>query len=273
MQIYLLNLILVVLVYGEQANVKRIKKIVTEDVFDYLFPFRNMQAGPEPYSYYGFIEAAKKFPEFCNEAGRGQDLDTACKRELATAFAHFGQETGDNSAWGEIPPWRQGLYYSSQIGCTPKNCPYCYPNAKYPCTHGQGYYGRGALQIKNNSNYGQFSEAIYGDKQKLLDDPDSVLTAENGSLAFSSAIWLMTKKSRNQPSIHDIVVGKWKPTKSDKAAGRLPGFGITTLIIAEPECNPGADSDANRASYYESLAEYFGISAGTNLHCDGMKPF
>jgi len=44
-----------------------------------------------------------------------------CKKELATMFAHFVQETSYNSQWeadnNGIPLWRQGLYYIENIDC------------------------------------------------------------------------------------------------------------------------------------------------------------
>ncbi|KAF4650205.1 hypothetical protein FOL47_001370 [Perkinsus chesapeaki] len=248
---------------GDRSSVERIKGILTEEDFDYLFPHRNRQRGtPKPYSYNGLLEAAAKFPKFCNEASGELDLDTACRKELATAFAHFTQETGENTGWGPIPRWRQGLYFTSEIGCTNTRCPYCSPSSEYPCTAGKGYYGRGALQLSYNYNYGPFSEAIYGDKHKLLDDPDSVLTAENGSLAFSSAIWFLMTPQPPKPAIHDIVVGKWQPTAADKAGGRYPGFGVTTLIInGGLECsNPHDQRALNRIAYYKNFTAYFKVA-------------
>ena len=54
------------------------------------------------------------------------DLDTACKTELATVFAHIVQETGGHSPAGYLPDnlgtnypeWKQGLYYIREVYCT-----------------------------------------------------------------------------------------------------------------------------------------------------------
>ncbi|KAF4659307.1 hypothetical protein FOL47_007634 [Perkinsus chesapeaki] len=254
----------------------RIKSILTEEDFDYLFPHRNRQQGtPQPFSYSGLLKASEKFPNFCNEAAGELDLDAACRKELSTAFAHFTQETGENTGWGDIPRWRQGLYFNSEIGCTDATCSYCSPNAQYPCSPGKGYYGRGALQLSYNFNYGPFSEAVYGDKQKLLDDPDSVLTAEGGSLAFSSAIWFLMTPQPPKPAIHDIVVGKWQPTAADEDGGRYPGFGVTTLIInGGLECsNPQDPRALNRIAYYSNFTAHFKVQPGDHLSCGGMRPF
>ncbi|KAF4650410.1 hypothetical protein FOL47_001173 [Perkinsus chesapeaki] len=259
---WVVNLTIVLGLYASTPNVDRIKSILTEEDFDYLFPHRNRQQGtPQPFSYSGLLKAAEKFPNFCNEAAGELDLDAACRKELSTAFAHFTQETG--------------LYFNSEIGCTDATCSYCSPNAQYPCSPGKGYYGRGALQLSYNFNYGPFSEAVYGDKQKLLDDPDSVLTAEGGSLAFSSAIWFLMTPQPPKPAIHDIVVGKWQPAAADIAGGRLPGFGLTILIInGGLECYDPRDRRAlNRIAYYKEFTYHFKVEPGNHLACAGMQPF
>ena len=72
--------------YAKKANVKRVKKVMTKSDFKTtLFPKRN-----SVYTYEGFLKAVAKYPKFCGE----NDLDNytddeACKRELATLFAHF----------------------------------------------------------------------------------------------------------------------------------------------------------------------------------------
>ncbi|EER18533.1 Endochitinase B precursor, putative [Perkinsus marinus ATCC 50983] len=263
-------------VFGvDPPNVQRVKKILPEKEFEYLFPHRNRQAGPKPYTYSGFLAAVAKFDKFCNEAHGDLDLDTACKKELSISFAHFTQETGENSGWRPVPRWRQGLYFPSEVGCTGTSCPYCSPDAAYPCTPGQGYYGRGALQLSYNFNYGPFSEFIYGDKLKLLNNPDSLLTAEDGMLAFASAIWFLMTPQPPKPAIHDIVVGRWQPTARDKAGGRYPGFGVTTLIInGALECsNPNDARAVNRIDFYKNFTSFFNVATGDHFSCGGMKAF
>ncbi|EER18532.1 Basic endochitinase, putative [Perkinsus marinus ATCC 50983] len=139
-------------VFGvDPPNIQRVKKILPEKDFEYLFPHRNRQAGPKPYTYSGFLAAVAKFDESCNEAHGGLDLDTAFKKELSISFAHFTRETGENSGWGPVPRGRQGLSFPSEVGCTAAACPYCSSNSEYPCQKGQGYYGRGALLLVPHS--------------------------------------------------------------------------------------------------------------------------
>ncbi|EER10882.1 Endochitinase A2 precursor, putative [Perkinsus marinus ATCC 50983] len=213
-----------------------------------LFPHRNGQAGPKPYTYSGLLAAVAKFDKFCNEAHGNLDLDTACKKELSINFAHFTQETGENSGWGPAPRWRQGLYFTHEIGCTAVACP----------------------KVK-----AIMAEYVFGDKYKLLKDADSLLTAEDGMLAFASAIWFLMTPQPPKPAIYDIVVGKLQPTARDKAGGRYPGFGETTLIInGALECsNPNDARAVSRIDFYKNFTSFFNVATGDHLSCGGMKAF
>ena len=99
----------------------------------------------------------------------------------------------------------------------------------WPCPIGAKYFGRGAHQLSYNYNYGEFSEVSFGDSSVLLGDPDRV--AREGWLALSSAIWFYMTPHSPKPSMHDVVVGYWKPNASDIASGNRAGFGATTNII------------------------------------------
>ena len=57
------------------------------------------------------MKAVAKFPYFCNETNEtGRSLDDACKREMASIFAHWGQETGKRDP-GDGEFWTQALYW------------------------------------------------------------------------------------------------------------------------------------------------------------------
>ena len=84
-----------------------------ESEWSTVFPLAN-----SIYSYEGFLKSVGKFPYFCDDvdADSGMDLETACKKELATLFAHWTQETGlhdDTGANGE--EWTQALYHVEEI--------------------------------------------------------------------------------------------------------------------------------------------------------------
>ena len=46
------------------------------------------------YTYEAFLKGVAEFPMFCNETALGWPLEKSCRKELATVFAHIGQETG-----------------------------------------------------------------------------------------------------------------------------------------------------------------------------------
>jgi chitodextrinase len=106
-------------------------------------------------------------------------LEDVCKKEIATLFAHFAQETGYHTAGATAPTntagagqlvseeWRQALFYLKELACdvaSPStSCDY-YSTANnnsinYPRKDATTkYFGRGAFQLSWNYNYGSFSE-------------------------------------------------------------------------------------------------------------------
>ncbi len=83
------------------SNYERIDRIVTQDIYDSVFPNRQ-----SVYTRESFLKSAVAFPMLC---GEDDETDETCKREFATMFAHWLQETS-------------GLQYlsecNSQTGCT-----------------------------------------------------------------------------------------------------------------------------------------------------------
>jgi len=92
--------------YLTLANVERIQSVFTEEMWDDGFPHADAI-----YTYDNFLKAAAKFPAFCDETALDDyTLEQTCQRELATLFAHWGQETGKRDPdGGEF--WTQALYY------------------------------------------------------------------------------------------------------------------------------------------------------------------
>jgi len=269
------------------ANVRRIIRMMDEDQFEYLFYMRR-----PPYTYIDFIKAAAKWPRFCGEMSEAHTLidttdksaamDTSCKGEMASMFAHFSQEVGAHTGGEE---WREGLYFSEEIGCENGVCiAYNAPCTNgtwtqfaYPCGSGVTYHGRGAKQLSYSYNYGPFSRIIYGDFT-LLNAPERV--ANEGFLTLASAMYFYMTPRSPKPSIHQTVTGLWLPTSTDKNEGRNLGFGVQTLIInGGIECGDGTRSSQaiNRASYFESFAVYFNIWDSwfkpTQLHCEVSQAF
>ena len=178
--------------YMDLENVQRIQRVFTEDMWDAGFP-----QADAIYTYDNFLKAAGKFPQFCNETNlSGYNKDQTCKRELATLFAHWGQETGKRDpADGEF--WTQALYWVQEIRCNGTDDASCdykdwgWSATPYPPQAGEQYYGRGPFQLSWNYNYGPFSKvyatSTYDAAMVLLEDPDTL--HEDGAVAMAAGIW------------------------------------------------------------------------------------
>lgn len=133
--------------------------------------------------------------------------------------------------------------------------------------------GTNILLHCRNYNYGPTGKAL---KKDLLNHPD--LLSTNATLAFQAAIWYWVTPAKTRPSPHEVMVGKWVPTKNDTRLNRQPGFGMTINIKAsDVECGHGDDPRMlDRISHYlYFLQGYFGVSdPGKNLDCglQGVVP-
>jgi chitodextrinase len=94
-------------------NVKRVEGIVKASDWEYLFPLR-----AQSYTYSNFLKAVGKFPALCKTYNDGRDSDAICRKELATMFAHFAQETGGHESWRPEAEWRQALVHVREMGWT-----------------------------------------------------------------------------------------------------------------------------------------------------------
>ncbi|XXG59968.1 hypothetical protein AAC387_Pa04g1963 [Persea americana] len=109
-------------------------------------------------------------------------------------------------------------------GSTPTPTPT--PPGEWPCGPGKKYYGRGPIQISYNYNYGPAGRAIGVD---LLNNPDLVATDPVISFKTSFRLWMAPQPPK--PSCHDVITGRWTPSDADRAAGRLPGYGVITVWV------------------------------------------
>ncbi|HVI54037.1 MAG TPA: glycoside hydrolase family 19 protein [Luteibacter sp.] len=268
---------------GNPGNVRRVEAIVDEARFDYLFPLR----APE-YTYRGFLQAVAKFPAICDDYTDGRDAEAICRKTLATMFAHFAQETGAHESWRPIEEYRQALAYVREMGWSEGahdgyngECKVegwiaeTWPCGKYPDGAFKSYFGRGAKQLSYNFNYGPFSEAMYGDVRPLLDAPERVADTW---LNLASATFFFTYPQPPKPSMLHVIDGTWQPNDADRAAGLVPGFGVTTQIInGGVECGGSAEhaQSANRITYYRAFAATLGVPVPADevLGCKGMKQF
>lgn len=136
------------------------------------------------------------------------------------------------------------------------------------------YYGRGAKQLSYNYNYGPFSDAMFGDVTKLLENPDLVASTW---LNLASATWFYAYPQPPKPSMLHVIDGTWVPNEEDKKKKLEPGFGATIMIInGGIECGHGYEKPQakNRQNYYKNFAKYFKLDiSGEELSCAHMKHF
>ncbi|QHN80274.1 Endochitinase [Arachis hypogaea] len=121
-----------------------------------------------------------------------------------------------------------------------------------------------------NYNYGPAGRAIGVD---LLNNPD--LVATDPVISFKTAIWFWMTPQGNKPSSHDVITGRWTPSDADRAAGRVPGYGVITNIInGGLECGHGPDARVeDRIGFFRRYCQLLGVSPGDNLDCNNQRSF
>lgn len=313
----------------------------TKEIFQDLFPKSNLGWGPDacfPYSYQSFIIAARYFPRFGTEAPlNGYSADENYKRDLAAFFAHAVQETGENdiSLYSAMPIdqadacfYRGGLYNWFEGGpmlsiakqsFTPEDGHYCTDAGRYcasnpiydfayPCNQGKNgsyykgcYFGRGAIQISYNFNYGAFQRWLEDQALQidLLTDPNLIMTSVSPPLAIMASLWFYMTPQPPKPAMHDIILGNneralskqkcrirflvffpgaWAPGPVNLASGYSgPILGPTSLVINN-ECNgedltlPGGPGENRRIKAFKWFCSYFNVPQGSDstLTCKNM---
>ncbi|MET4695147.1 chitinase [Endozoicomonas lisbonensis] len=263
-------------------NVKRVEAIITPEKWEFIFPQRDKK-----YTYLNFLKGIGKYPALCQTYTDGKNSNAICTRALATMFAHFTQETGAHTPGGEVPQWRQGLFYLREVGwteeaangygiCDPTSWQgKAFPCGKFPNGQYKSYFGRGAKQLSYNYNYGPFSISIYNNVRTLLNSPERVADTW---LNLASAAFFYTFPAPPKPNMLSVMDGRWEPNSVDLAGNRTPGFGVTTMIInGGVECGGPTENiqSKNRIEYYKKFAEYleFKIPEDERLGCANMKQF
>jgi len=258
------------------SNKTNVSTFLTEKKWNELFPKRygigikdSINNISDFYSFKTFVQVAKLFPSFVAEGN-----DSIQKRELAAFLANVAQET--SGGWKDAPGgyFKWGLYFLEEDSASTTKSYNDTSKKNYPGIEGKYYFGRGPKQLTWNYNYGQFSEAWYGDKDTLLQHPEFL--SKDPLLSFASALWFWMTPQFPKPSCHDIIIGKWIPNAMDTIKGRLPGFGATVNVInGGVECNNEIDFQKTkyRYQYYQYFCKYFHISSGDNISCSSQKPF
>ncbi|KAF5177422.1 Endochitinase [Thalictrum thalictroides] len=241
-----------------------LRSLIPESLFNEMLKHRSDPACQGGfYTYNAFIEAAGSFREFASVGD-----SNLRKREIAAFFAQTSQET--TGGWPTAPdgPYAWGYCFIRERGDNPGE--YCRPDAQWPCAPNRRYFGRGPMQLSWNYNYGQAGRAIGSD---LLNNPD--LVSSNPTISFKAALWFWMTPQSPKPSSHDVITGRWTPSDADRAAGRVPGFGVVTNIInGGIECGRGAnDRVANRIGFYRRYCNMLGVTPGDNLDCYNQRSF
>ncbi|XP_009587826.1 endochitinase-like [Nicotiana tomentosiformis] len=252
----------------QQASLRKpdITEIISSELFDKLLLHRNHNdcLAKGFYKYDAFVQVARNFTGF---GTTGSITDR--KREVAAFLAQTSHAT--TGGWPTAPdgPYTWGYCFKIQRGNPDSHCK---PSVEWPCAPGKKYYGRGPIQISYNYNYGPCGDAI---GENLLRNPD--LVAADRVISFKTALWVwMTSTSKPpMPTCHDVILGKWKPSTSDTAANRLPGYGVITNILnGGLECGHGFDEKVkDRIGFYLRYCKILGVSPGENLDCGNQKPF
>ncbi|KRZ95877.1 Endochitinase B, partial [Trichinella sp. T8] len=273
-----------------------------------------------PYNYKAFIIAARYFPEFGTESPtNGFTARENYRRDLAAFFAHAIQETGENDAslysnmdveqahacfyrggfynWFEggpgssfLPPNSSGYSPTDGDKCNPAGR-YCSTNAEldhfYPCSNEQEgnyykgcYFGRGAIQLSYNFNYGQFQQWLHSQNiiVDLLKNPNLLMTKVDPPLAILGSVWFYMTPQPPKPAMHDIIMGNWESGPVNREAGYFgPIFGPTSLIInnecsGEDPSEPGGPGESRRIKAFKWFCDYFGVPTGDEelLSCKNM---
>lgn len=115
-------------------------------------------------------------------------------------------------------------------------------NTQWPCVAGEGYYGRGPIQLSWNYNYGPAGNSIGFDGSS---NPEAVAT--DPVISFKTALWYWMN------NCHSII---------------CQGFGATIWAINGPvECNGGNPAAVSaRVTYYTDYCSQLWVVPGNNLY-------
>lgn len=242
--------------------------------FENLFAKRNSPVAHAVgfWDYQSFILASAKYQPlgFCTTGGKLMAM-----KELAAFLGHVGSKTSCGYGVATGGPYAWGLCYNREMSPQQSYCDDSYKYT-YPCSPGADYYGRGAIPLYWNYNYGAAGAAL---KEDLLNHPEYI--EQNATLAFQAAIWRwMTPIKKGQPSAHQAFVGDWKPTKNDTLSKRVPGFGATmNILYGDYTCGQGdIEPMTNIMSHYLYYLDLMGVGrelAGPSdaLSCAEQKAF
>ncbi|XP_073284269.1 chitinase-like protein 1 [Primulina huaijiensis] len=241
--------------FSEYCCNQTISKLFQTYQFENLFSKRNSPVAHAVgfWDYRSFILASSVYQPlgFGTTGGKLMQM-----KELAAFLGHVGARTtcGYGVATGGPLAW--GLCYNKEMSPSQDYCDDFF-KYEYPCAPGAQYYGRGAIPVYWNYNYGKLGKDM---KIDLLNHPEYL--EQNATIAFMAAMSMwMTPKRKGQPSAHDVFVGNWKPTKNDTMEKRVPGFGATmNILYGDLVCGQGEIDPMNVCiSHYQEYLDLMGV--------------
>ncbi|XP_002166968.3 uncharacterized protein LOC100197260 [Hydra vulgaris] len=233
------------------------------------------------------------------------------RRDLSAFFAHVIEETGENDIdlYQRLPReeadncfyrggfynWFEGGPISSFVknnGLDPKDGEFCTQSGEYcdistnshwfyPCKNEtksewtkECYFGRGAIQISYNFNYGLFSKWLLdqgimhnGAPINLLENPNLLMTKIDPPLSIMASLWFYMTPQPPKPAMHDIIIGDWVSPDHDYFGSV---FGPTSLVInfdcsGEDPDVPGGGGENRRIKAFRWFTKYFNTPFNTGL--------
>ncbi|XP_057964809.1 chitinase 10 [Malania oleifera] len=239
--------------------------VISREMFNAIFLHKDDVACPARgfYSYESFVAACRDFPAFA-----GVGTIWIRRREVAAFLAQISHET--TGGWPTAPdgPYSWGLCFKEEVSPQSRYCDAS--DTQWPCRPGRSYHGRGPIQLSWNFNYGPAGKALGFDG---LGSPEVV--SNNSVTSFKTALWFWMTERRPKPSCHDVMIGRYRPSKADLEANRTAGFGLVTNIInGGLECGKPNDERVNdRIGYFRRYAQLFNVTTGPNLDCQNQKSF
>lgn len=229
-------------------------------------------------AYKNFTDAVALFPTF------GSGPNGAL--EVAAFIGNTNQETGQPAFPGSgtcVPNSKacssdadcgagnschlNAFVYTSELACVndPSKCAasYCDPTRQPTCSKtatssNDVYYGRGALQLSWNYNYGAYGASL-GNPNYFVGAADKVVTEPKNLFGSAIWFWMNSRGADGGKTCHEAM--QQSP----------PDFGRTVFVInGGIECSaPGNIAAAHRASYFRIAANILGaaIPSGTNFDC------
>ncbi len=111
-----------------------------------------------------------------------ENLNYGAKGLMGTWPRHFPNESVAN-AYARQPEKIANKAYANRMGNGPEDS-----------GEGWAFRGRGLIQVTGKDNYRKCSEALYGDQEVLLNDPDILCDADG---AIRSACWFWNSRNLN----------------------------------------------------------------------------